>query len=121
MIIGTGMDLVEIERIRKSIHNQKFIERILTNLEQDVFNHLSATRRKEEFLAGRFAAKEAYAKACGTGIGRELSWKDISILNDEKGKPVIKTEKNPENPVHISITHTKEYAAAFVIIESLSG
>jgi holo-[acyl-carrier protein] synthase len=121
VIIGTGMDLIEIARVREHLHHKKVIERILTEPEQDVFNNISHPRRKEEFLAGRFAVKEAYAKARGTGIGSDLSWQDIVVLNDEFGKPVLKSLKDKENTVHLSITHTKEYAAAFVIIESLSG
>ena len=121
MIIGTGMDLVEINRISQQIHNKKFIERILTPAEQETLEGFKNQRRQEEFLAGRFAAKEAYAKARGTGIGTNLSWQDITILNDESGRPTIQEKKDYKHHVHLSITHTKEYAAAFVIIEGLSG
>jgi len=120
MIIGIGIDLVEMERIRSLIQNQKFIERILSPAEREVYEKLSLARR-QEFLAGRFAAKEAYAKALGTGIGAELSWKDITVINNEKGKPVLSDTKDRLNKVHISITHTKDYAAAYVVIEGLSG
>ncbi|MBS4197244.1 holo-ACP synthase [Lederbergia citri] len=116
MIIGIGMDLVEIERIEKlRIKQARFPERILTKTELNKYESLN-DKRKSEFLAGRFAAKEAYSKARGTGIGGELSFLDIEIMTDEKGKPMI---INPNfGKVHLSITHTKSYAAAQVIIES---
>ncbi|MBS4219444.1 holo-ACP synthase [Bacillus sp. FJAT-49711] len=117
MIIGIGMDLVEIDRIEQLRMKQaRFPKRILTNTELDVYESLNE-KRKPEFLAGRFAAKEAYSKARGTGIGSELSFLEIEIVADEKGKPVI---TKPEfGRVHLSISHTKSYAAAQVIIETL--
>ena len=69
-----------------------------------------------DFLAGTFAAKEEYAKALGTGIGSELSFHDITIQADEKGKPFIETE---HGKCHLTITHTTEYAAAQVILEQI--
>ena len=68
-------------------------------------------------MAGRFAAKEAFAKAYGTGIGTQLSFLDIQVENDEKGKPHI--TKPLQKGVHLSITHSTEYAAAQVIIEKI--
>lgn len=116
MIIGIGLDIIEIERIQRAVaRNGKFAERILTSLEQKQYSQLSL-QRQIEFLAGRFAAKEAYAKARGTGIGK-LSWHDIEVKSIN-GKPVI-TSSNYEK-IHLSITHTKTIAAAQVIIESLS-
>lgn len=73
---------------------------------------------KQQFLAGRFAAKEAYAKACGTGIG-EVKFQDLSILNDDLGAPFVylhgQTQANRK--VHLSLTHDTIHATAFVIIE----
>jgi len=116
MIIGIGMDLVEIDRIEKLRKKQpRFPERILTKAELNQYESLNE-KRKSEFLAGRFAAKEAYSKARGTGIGGELSFLDIEIITDEKGRPMI---KRPDfGKVHLSISHTKSYAAAQVIIET---
>lgn len=115
MIVGIGLDIVEIERIEKLRHRQaRFPERVLTGAELQTYEALPE-RRKTEFLAGRFASKEAYAKARGTGIGKELSFQDIDIAADQRGKPhIIRSEKGR---VHLSITHTKAYAAAQVIIE----
>ncbi|MBM7644669.1 holo-[acyl-carrier protein] synthase [Scopulibacillus daqui] len=117
MIIGTGIDIIECHRIKKQINNAKFIDRILTIQEKQRFNQLS-DHRKVEFLAGRFAAKEAYAKAKGTGIGKALSWRDIEVMNNSQGKPILKDMTNEKQVIHLSITHTEMYAAAFVIIES---
>lgn len=119
MIVGIGIDIVEIGRIQQLMEqNQKFIDRILTEEEKLIFSQLS-NGRKAEFLAGRFAAKEAYAKAFGTGIGGSLSFQDIKILNDEHGKPIV-ISKTDEHRVHVSISHSRDYAVAQVIIERLS-
>lgn len=119
MIIGIGLDMIEIERIAKVVQKHpKFVDRILTPAEKKVYQQLSG-KRKIEFLAGRFAAKEAYAKARGTGIGRNVSWKDIEIAS-ESGKPCIVSDSCDEI-IHITITHTKYYAAAQVIIERWSS
>ncbi|GGE34373.1 holo-[acyl-carrier-protein] synthase [Pullulanibacillus camelliae] len=119
MIIGTGLDLVELQRMEKLITNAKFVERILTDTEQEQFYQKTSERRKVEYLAGRFAAKEAYAKATGLGFGQALSWQDIEIVNDASGRPALHA-KHAIHRAHVSITHTKEYAAATVILESLS-
>ncbi|PPA70550.1 holo-ACP synthase [Jeotgalibacillus proteolyticus] len=115
MIIGIGLDLIELTRIRAVIgRHPKLARRILTPNEMDYYHTLTGDR-KVEFLAGRFAAKEAYAKAIGTGIGQETSFQDIEVVKDSYGKPFIKVER--AGLVHLSITHTKDYAAAQVIIE----
>ncbi|WP_216831446.1 holo-ACP synthase [Alkalihalobacterium elongatum] len=120
MIIGIGIDIVEIARIEKAIERtDKFIMRILTKSERSKYNTLSH-KRQIEFVAGRFAVKEAFVKALGTGISKEVGWHDIEILNDvHTGKPKIFWEGN--DIVHVSISHSKEFAVAQVIIESLSS
>lgn len=119
MIIGIGLDLIEIDRIEKVVRKHpKFADRVLTPFEKQTYEQLS-DKRKIEFLAGRFAAKEAYAKARGTGIGGKLSWQDIEITS-EHGKPHIICASSDET-VHLTITHTKYYALAQVIIERLSS
>lgn len=117
MIIGTGIDLIELARIQPLTDNRRFIERVLTPDERDIFDHLTSAKRKREYLAGRFSAKEAYAKAKGTGIGPHLSWQDIKILSDDLGRPSIIGHKIENEKVHVSITHSKDYAAATVTIE----
>lgn len=119
MIIGVGIDIVELKRVRQLMEkNEKFIDRILTRDEKNVFTQLSP-KRKVEFLAGRFAAKEAYAKAVGTGIGKHLSFHDIQIMNDLHGKPIVVSDAN-DCRIHLSISHSRDYAIAQVIIERLS-
>lgn len=124
MIWGIGVDLVDIDRI-KNIYlrfDLKFIHRILTDGEIDEFYKLHSTRYN--YLAGRFAAKEAALKALGTGLGEEMNFHDFSILNQKKtGKPllnisdkVIRITGNIKT--WISISHTNEVAIAMVILET---
>ena len=94
---------------------ERFPERILTKKEFSRFNELSK-RRQVEFLAGRFAAKEAFGKALGTGIGRDFSFKDLEIIPNELNKPVA-TSTVFEGQIHVSISHSKEYAIAQIVLE----
>ncbi|MEG0259803.1 MAG: holo-ACP synthase [Lysinibacillus sp.] len=115
MIKGIGLDIVEIARIAKAMQRtDKFKERILSEREKEIFYTHSETRQVE-FLAGRFAAKEAFSKAYGTGIGKECELHDVEILRGEAGNPVLYFKGEIINGF-VSITHTKEYAAAQVII-----
>ncbi len=115
MIKGIGLDIVELGRIQSMLERQpKFMKRILTGKEEEVFFSLSK-QRQVEYVAGRFAAKEAYAKANGTGIGSALSFQDIEVSKDEFGKPYF--SKPEGSSAHLSITHSREFAAAQVIVE----
>ncbi len=115
MITGIGLDVTELQRIASAhIRTTKFVERILTIHERERFSSLP-THRQIEFLAGRFAAKEAYAKAKGTGIGRECSFQDIEIQSNELGKPNLYF-KGKVVKGFVSITHTKQFAAAQVVL-----
>ncbi len=117
MIKGIGLDLVELDRIEKMIkRSETFQQRILTKRELAIFETLSESR-KVEFLAGRFAAKEAYSKANGTGIGKGCELHQIEILKDEGGKPILYFDGTLVNGF-ISITHTRITAAAQVILMS---
>jgi holo-[acyl-carrier protein] synthase len=115
MIKGIGMDIIEIARIRHLAGRQpKLVKRVLTIKEQGDLEILTGSR-STEFIAGRFAAKEAFAKAKGTGIGHALSFQDIEISKGPNGKPFF---SKPEGVnAHLSITHSREFAAAQVIIE----
>ncbi|WP_282020418.1 holo-ACP synthase [Planomicrobium okeanokoites] len=116
MITGIGLDIVELGRIRRlDGKSAKFRERVLTDNELVEYELLSVNR-KTEFLAGRFAAKEAFGKAKGTGIGKICSFKDIEIRKDLNGKPSVYFKDEEEGL--ISITHTKEYAAAQILLQS---
>ncbi|MCG7336786.1 holo-ACP synthase [Sporosarcina sp. ACRSM] len=115
MIAGIGLDIVELNRIAKlDSRSPKFRFRTLTDEELKIYDALSPQRRIE-FLAGRFAGKEAFAKAKGTGIGADCNFIDISILPAESGKPLLYF-KGVEVMGHISITHTRTVAAAQVIL-----
>ncbi|MFT5740314.1 MAG: holo-[acyl-carrier protein] synthase [Gammaproteobacteria bacterium] len=125
MIVGIGVDIVEISRVQGLLEKfgNRFIERILTPEEVEEFN-----RRKcpTSFLASRFSAKEALAKALGTGIGKEVSFKNIQIENDKRGKPGFiffagtKTFLNGKG-VHnilLSLSDEEHYAVSMVVLES---
>ncbi|WP_017729371.1 holo-ACP synthase [Halalkalibacterium ligniniphilum] len=119
MIIGTGVDIVEIERIHSMVENHpQFIEKILTVQEREKYYTLSR-KRKIEFVAGRFAAKEAFVKAAGTGISARFGWHDIEVLSEENGKPFIQAEIDAV--IHVSISHSQSYAISQVILERLSS
>lgn len=117
MISGIGLDIVELNRIESIMkRTDKFQRRILSDRELSVFEGLS-DNRKLEFLAARFAAKEAYAKANGTGIRPGCSFHQIEILNNDFGKPLLYFNGQLVNGF-ISITHTKIVAAAQVILQT---
>jgi|SRR5690625_2665710 len=117
MIKGIGLDLIELDRMNNVLNkNNRLVNRILTQSEQKVFHELKSDRRKVEYLAGRFSAKEAFSKATGDGIGK-LSFQDIEVLTNKKGAPFIKARGYCSEKIFVSITHSKEYAAAQVIIE----
>lgn len=116
MIKGIGIDIVELARIEEIVERRpNFINRILTKKEQEKF-HSYKGRRQVEFLAGRFAAKEAFVKAVGTGISKEWSFLHIEILNNERGEPIVYSSL--KDRVFVSISHSQHYAVAQIIIES---
>lgn len=119
MIEGIGIDVVEIDRIQRlfNIYESKFSERLLTTKELTYFITIKNPTRKVEWLAGRFAAKEAISKAIGTGIQHDLTFKDIEILPAANGKPIVTLHKKGEITLHLSITHTQYYAQALAIVE----
>ncbi len=115
MIKGIGIDIIELSRVQELMtRQQKFVDRVLTEKEKQKFAAALSVVRRTEFLAGRFAAKEAYAKAAGTGIGKELSFLDIEIDTDHLGKPFF---SKPIVHAHVSISHSRDYCVAQVIIE----
>ncbi|RIP32941.1 holo-ACP synthase [Staphylococcus gallinarum] len=117
MIYGIGVDLIEIDRITQLYqHQSKLVERVLTENEQEIFHRFSHEPRRMEFLAGRFACKEAFSKALGTGLGKAIALTEIDCINDEFGKPTIKYDGFQ---VHVSITHTEHYAMSQVILEKI--
>ena len=126
MIVGVGIDLIEIARIRSAYlrHADRFVKRILTPAEEAyVLNYKDPAAR----LAGRWAAKEAALKALGTGLATGIRWRDVEVLPDESGKPVLTLHGQAReraallqsNLFHITITHSEGLAMAQVILESL--
>jgi holo-[acyl-carrier protein] synthase len=124
MILGTGIDLIEVERIRSSF--QKFGERFaLRLLVGGELEYCLSHRDPAPFIAARFAAKEAVSKAFGTGIGASIGWHDIEVRRRESGEPyVILHGKGEElfrargaTRLHLSISHTVQHATAISILE----
>lgn len=128
MIVGIGMDIVEVERLRASIekYGTVFLNHVFTSEEQE----LAAGKGKGlyTFYAGRWAAKEAVSKALGTGFGEACAWLDICILNNAAGAPVAELTGNAARTaehigmekLHISISHEKNYACAVAVAEGAS-
>ena len=124
MILGTGIDIIEVSRIEAS--HQKFGERFLQRiLKPAEIAYCLAHRRPAPFLAARFAAKEAISKAFGTGIGRQLGWQDMEVGRKESGEPFVILHDGGQRLlaerggriVQLSLSHTEHYAAAVAILE----
>lgn len=126
-IIGIGTDVVQIKRIAlvRKRYGQRFIRRIFTTAEQQAAEKLSESER-DSFYAKRFAAKEAFSKALGTGIGEKAGWLDISVATDKAGAPYLcisgqaqktLTQKCPAYNILLSLADDF-VATAFVIIEA---
>lgn len=125
MIYGIGTDLVSVKRIEDALfrYGDRFLHRILSEGEVAEYAQSSQPAR---FLAKRFAAKEAFSKAWGTGIGAAVGWHDVSVGHDTRGKPVIApsatlAEKFASEKIvaaHISISDEDEHALAFVVLEN---
>ena len=124
MIVGIGTDVVSIERIAGVLerHGDRFLERILTPDERKRYDR---TKAKASHLAKRWAAKEAFSKAIGTGIHAPFTWKSIGVGRDPRGKPLVvpspemKThlEKLGVTGAHLSLTDDAGVAVAFVVLE----
>jgi holo-[acyl-carrier protein] synthase len=125
MILGIGIDLIEVERIEnaRQRHGERFLNRILLPAETA---YCLSHKFPGPFLAARFAAKEAISKAFGTGIGAELGWLDMEIARKDTGEPYVILHgkavellaKRNARKVHITLTHTETHATAVAILES---
>ena len=124
MILGTGIDIIEVARIAASHEKfgDRFVNRILL---PDEIAYCLTHRRPAPFLAARFAAKEAISKAFGTGIGAHLGWRDMEIRRRDSGAPYVVLHGKGEElfaergakQLHVSLSHTEHYAAATAILE----
>lgn len=124
MICGIGIDLVENSRLEKIIGKwgSKFLQRVFSDEEiQYCGKHVQSSIH----YGARFAAKESFLKALGIGLGRGVKFKDIEVMHDKNGKPALdlwggakaQIEKRKITKIHLSLTHTKKYATAVVILE----
>jgi holo-[acyl-carrier protein] synthase len=126
MIVGSGIDMVEISRIQQSVQRfgQRFLNRVYTPAEQA---YCLRKRNSAESLAARFAAKEAGAKALGTGISHGVSWLEIEVVREPSGRPTIQFHGRAAeiarglgvDHVALSITHTGTLSMASVVVEKL--
>ncbi|HWB98846.1 MAG TPA: holo-[acyl-carrier-protein] synthase [Bryobacteraceae bacterium] len=125
MIVGTGVDLAEVPRIRQAIerYGKRFIERIFTPRE---IAYVERKANRFERYAGRFAAKEAGMKAIGTGWRRGVRWRDFEVANLPSGKPTLLLHGEAAQiagqmgvrSISLSLTHTAELGMAHVILEA---
>lgn len=125
MILGIGFDLIEVARIAKQVDSDsRFKEKIFSPAEIEYCE--SCGVNKAQHYAARFAAKEAFFKAIGSGYRRGLAFSEITIINDELGKPIIRlsgktadhARQNQFGGIHVSLSHLRELAGAVVIIEA---
>jgi len=124
MILGLGMDISEVARVKASLDRfgENFLKRILR---PDEISYCRSYRNPAQYVAVRFAAKEAISKAFGTGIGAQLGWHDVEIRRKESGEPFAVLHGGGQKlfkaraakQLHISLSHTGNYAAAVAILE----
>lgn len=124
MIVGTGIDLAEVDRIREAVerYGKRFVERVFTAAE---IAYVEGKANRHERYAARFAAKEAGMKAIGTGWRRGVRWQDFEVRNQRSGRPELVlhgvaaevARRMGVERVHLSLTHTAAVAQAFVILE----
>jgi holo-[acyl-carrier protein] synthase len=124
VILGTGIDIIEVERIEsaRERHGERFLTRILHPAE---IAYCLSHKFPGPFLAARFAGKEAISKAFGTGIGAELGWQDMEIARKDTGEPYVILHgkglellaKRSARHVHITLSHTAKHATALAILE----
>jgi holo-[acyl-carrier protein] synthase len=128
MIVGSGIDLVEIHRIQHSVDRfgARFLNKVYTAAEQE---YCLRKRNAAESLAARFAAKEAAAKALGTGMSRGVTWLEIEVVREPGGRPALRFHGRAAEMAQslkaqrsaLSITHTKDMAMASVVLEDAPG
>ena len=125
MVLGVGTDLIETKRIEESIvrYGERFLERVFT--QNEIAYCMRKRKNAAESFAARFAAKEAGAKALGTGISHGITWKELEVLREPSGRPTLhlsgraaeRAERMGVRRVQLSLTHSRELAMAVVIVE----
>jgi holo-[acyl-carrier protein] synthase len=131
MIFGIGIDIIEIDRIKAELekHEDRFCKMVFTEDEIKYCENATNLDVRAQHFAGRFAGKEAFFKAIGTGWRGGIGWKDVEIVNDKLGKPSLilknKSHKAIEREkianIQLSISHSKNYATAVVVLEKSEG
>jgi len=124
MIIGTGIDIIEVERIAHRVGSDNGFKEFVFS--KDEINYCDAKASPFEHYAARFAAKEAFLKAIGKGWDSGLQWNEIEIVNEDSGKPLLRITGDTEKMlapmgiriIHLSLSHVKSMATAVVILES---
>jgi len=123
MILGIGTDIIAVDRIARVIQkNIRFCEKVFSQREQE---YCTSKANPAQSYAARFAAKEAVMKALGTGWDNGISWTEIEVINDAKGKPdIVLSGKSKDlvkskgvRQIQLSMSHEQQYAIAFVILE----
>ena len=125
-IIGNGVDIVENKRINKLIDDKKFIKRVFTNKEIRFSKNI---KNKTNYYAKRFAAKEAFVKALGTGFRNNINFSDIEVINNKLGKPKINISKKVRTfikkkfkldkpKIYVSLSDENKHSIAYVILEN---
>ncbi len=124
MIVGIGIDAVDLDRFERSLdrYGKRILERLYTPYEQEYCEVFSSPL---EHYAVRFAAKEAFLKAIGTGKAAHIRWRDIEILNEDSGKPYMRIHDSAEEKcsslggkhLHVSLSHSRMVAIAVVVLE----
>ena len=124
MIFGIGTDIADCNRVGSiyAKHGHHFVKNILTPAELE---RMAQLKDPKEFIAGRWAAKEAFSKALGTGMCAECAFVEIEVLSDERGKPFVRlyaataetAKRLGITRIHVSISHERELATAFVVLE----
>ena len=125
MILGVGIDIIEVGRIQSSL--EKFGERFVNRvLHPNEIAYCNSHKKPAQFVAARFAAKEAISKAFGTGIGSQLGWHDMEVGRKESGEPYVILHEGGQKllqarggrAVLISLSHTQQHATAVAILEA---
>tara|TARA_B100001173_G_scaffold121569_1_gene105672 strand:- start:560 stop:946 length:387 start_codon:yes stop_codon:yes gene_type:complete len=126
-IFGNGVDIIENKRIQKSLKKKEFLNRIFTQKE---IKKSQKIKDKVSYFAKRFAAKEAFVKALGTGFRNNINFNDIEIINNKKGKPLLKVSNKlkyflklkcniQKFKVFLSLSDEKKHSIAFVILNKI--
>lgn len=128
MIVGIGVDIVDVARVQGLLerYRDRFAQRVFTDAEN---RYASGSVKSAERLAGRFAVKEAVLKAFGTGKSQGILWRDVETVRGPRGKPKVQLHGNAQkylkslkaDQVHVSISHDGDKAVAFVVIERAGG